>query len=749
MAKEDLNLRHFNFKPDVTPKTRRLRRGYGRQSEYSAKVAREYLDEFTKFVEVYTDELPTFWVINTKDESPIYSEESMNAITSFFGAELVKIVTDNCGIIKISTAKLASIKKKMEKNKKNKKIPSEYPGYVLKVLNGKLKQWGDEDKISKILLNPPKTLDENHTADLQKIDAYLATFFVKDKSEEQLLKTDLKKFFSDKGIEPIENEIVNTFTLHNVSRDTIVEISKKGFVDFIDPILPLAYSESKRQEPTTIDPIIMEIPEASLGYICVLDSGVTSSKMDKYLIKESFTDTKEDTEEKFGHGTLVSSIAMFGQNTLGKMNILKPKAKVISYNIWEKDNLKLPLHEIIRIAYEKESHRTRVFNLSVNYFYPPSNEYELKAQINQAYLIERFANQTDIVLVNSAGNHKKKDLFERVKGDFSKYLETLSVASPAYAPSVFSVGATDNQKRISEIGLVGVPFLKKKLNFSDRTNVNFRSPQIFAFGGNNSPNEEDVVYCLSKGDRICKDVGTSFSAPLVSLACQKVIELYKPEFCQNSETVKAIVVNSSSQRVFNGKKYFLLDDVDSVGTCTNSLFFNFEGRAQFPIKNEDLKKEEYNLLSGSFYVPKQVSGIDFVLGYSLNYYLKQLDLDYVEPHLRIYGITKNRESPRKIYDTNLYNPNGSIIFGKVDYEQNFHGKWYWDLYFESKNIPVNHRRLALIRYGLSIRVSLNNAEETILGAYKEATKELGIREIKDAKAEMMKEQIRSSLSSFR
>jgi hypothetical protein len=120
---------------------------------------------------------------------------------------------------------------------------------VLKVLDGKLRQWRSEDKISKILLNQPKLRDENHEVDSQRIDAYLTTFSIKDKNEEQLLKGDLKKFFSDKGIEPIENEIVNTFTMHDVSLDTLVEVSKKGFVDFIDPILPLAYSESKRQEP--------------------------------------------------------------------------------------------------------------------------------------------------------------------------------------------------------------------------------------------------------------------------------------------------------------------------------------------------------------------------------------------------------------------------------------------------------------------------------------------------------------------
>ena len=741
-----LKLLQFYFKPKRDEISQALRRGGfgGEKFSFSKDVAEGYVEGIQDFIKKPDSRFPIFWYIQFRKEVPIYSDKALAAI-NFFNGELVKVLLDNSGIIKISPSDCGKINRKFKRNKKDRRMNSEFPNYVLSILAGKIVRWEDEKKISPLLL---QQFDKESLKGETK--AYLSTFRLKNKEEENKLTEELKEYLTrKKKTHFYHNEFLNTFTSH-FEKEELINLAKKGFVAFIDPVLTAQYSELESQQPIAKSPEVVDVDEQTLGHICVIDSGVTSKKMEKYLRKETLVDTKEDKDLGSGHGTLVSSIAMFGKDILDETSILKPRSNIISYNVWGENGVESPLHDILSEVYSLENKNTNVFNLSINYPSPPKTKEHLAVHLRQAELIDSFVNQNNILLINSAGNIISKEILKRVQKDFPYGLCNFSVASPAFAPSVFSVGAySAKTNTISDFGLIDVPFHKKQVQFEDG-NPNFRAPHVFAIGGDSTREEGAMVTCLSKKDTFCSDIGTSFAAPLVALACRQVMDLYYPSFCKNSETVKAIILNSSKKKVFKDKTLFFLEDPASVGFCNGALSFNYEGKIRTRYKNEKINKNIVEKDRGYFYVPKNASGIEFVLVYTSNYHLRKMSIDYGEPNLKIYGISKGSENARQIYSTTIGSINGPTIFGKVKFERNYHGKWYWDLFFNPKNIPLYYRSSVIIRYGLSLKVLMGDESfKEVSQAYAEAKTELNWKEIKEPVEESLKEKIHSQLQHFK
>jgi len=152
---------------------------------------------------------------------PIYSLNAIDAIEKGLKAELVKILMENAGIIKISDSKISEINRAFEKNRKNKKVGGEIPGYVLQILGGKLERWETEKKISSIL---KQKFDKNQN---EAYKVYLSTFRTTDKKEEKELLSKLREQIQKKkGSEFYENEYLNTFTAELTKTD-LEELSSK------------------------------------------------------------------------------------------------------------------------------------------------------------------------------------------------------------------------------------------------------------------------------------------------------------------------------------------------------------------------------------------------------------------------------------------------------------------------------------------------------------------------------------------
>jgi hypothetical protein len=213
--------------------------------------------------------------------------------------------------------------------------------------------------------------------------------------------------------------------------------------------------------------------------------------------------------------------------------------------------------------------------------------------------------------------------------------------------------------------------------------------------------------------------------------------------------VKAITINNCEKKNFCGKNYFYLREEDEIGYCSKKLFFNYEGHVKLPIRNGELPEETVEFKTSDFYVPKKAKDIEFVLCYNPLYRLKQIDEPFVAPKIIFYGIGNDPRNRRKIYETNLNDAPIGLAYGKVEFDANYNGKWHWRLHFEPKSIPKNERGAVIIRFGLSIKVTLTDeSEDALLDAYKLAAKELGYKEIKDIYDESITIKAKSSLQNF-
>jgi hypothetical protein len=738
-----IHLPHFNLGTEPGSYSRGLRRWRGEVPAYSKETAERYISD----LEAYTDtqDLPTFWLMKTKPQYPILSEPVSEAI-AYVKGELIKVFSETSGIIKLPGDFPNYFKKMVKKNISDKRVDAKIPVKFGRVLAGKIVEWRGEAKISEFILKAEVNdgLDVNKYMDTGTI--CLSFFEVKNESEKKALKSRLLAKIQEMGISFFDNELFNTITLYSATKENVINISNDDFVEYLDPLLKVNYSISSAQLPTPSRPQIIEVANESLGNICVIDSGVTSKSMENNLRQETLVDTKEDKVENSGHGTLVASIAMFGNSQMGNSAMLKPKANIISYNIWGNESAEINLLDAISTVYNNESKNSRVFNLSVNYPFPPLNNTHALSQQRIAHKLEEFVTQSNIILVNSAGNNYNKRSQGIIKRTPLRAFNLLSVGCPAYAPSILSVGATNSDGTISNYSLINSPFCDKtQLSYSPHF---IEEPKIFAFGGNDDLSLPGIS-CLSKANNVCEDRGTSFASPAVALACQKVIDYYSKNFLKTSESIKAITINSCEKKKFCGRTYFYLQNAEEIGYCSKKLFFNYEGHIKLPIKNDEIKKEIVEFKTSDFYVPKKAKEIEFVLNYAPIYRLKQIDEPFVIPKIIFYGIGNDPRNRRRIYETNLSDAPISLVYGKVEFDANYQGKWHWQLHFEPKNIPKIERKTVLVRFGLSIKVSLaDENEETVLEAYKNAAKELGYKEIKDVYDENIIIKAKNSLINF-
>lgn len=348
-----INLPHINRGTDYFEIPIGLRKGFSKTDQaYDKENSDAYLSGLNDYIETDAGELPTFWYFKTKKQYNILSEETNNFL-KYFSAELVKIISDNSGIIKFPAGISKKIKAKCDKNLSNKRIKSKYPKYVEKVIDGELKEWKGKVKISDLLIQEAYSSKVDYSNLFDKNTAYLSTFSLSDKKEQDILKEKLMNKIKEKNLNIYQNDSFGTITVYNPKPSDLIDLSEIGFIDFIDPVLKMDFSVSSSQTPDPNKPQISSITSQSLNNICVLDSGVSGEIMKENIRRETLVtgidDISDDTP--YGHGTLVSSVAMFGNKSIGHEAILKPKSNVISYNIWRDGKTTINLLDAIDMAY--------------------------------------------------------------------------------------------------------------------------------------------------------------------------------------------------------------------------------------------------------------------------------------------------------------------------------------------------------------------------------------------------------------
>ena len=172
----------------------------------------------------------------------------------------------------------------------------------------------------------------------------------------KILDDELKKEISPQYLKKTHNYICGS----NSKR--IIEIAKLPFIKKISKIPQI--EAQNVSEDLLYSKEDYDITESSdVPSICIIDSGISEdlssfcTQLDPYLF-----DTPHDTK---GHGTKVSSVALFGEDILSNSKKLVQKSKLISFKIDDINATDVILDEAIMQAIDEYSDETKVFGTSV------------------------------------------------------------------------------------------------------------------------------------------------------------------------------------------------------------------------------------------------------------------------------------------------------------------------------------------------------------------------------------------------
>lgn len=509
-----------------------------------------------------------------------------------------------------------------------------------------------------------------------------------------------------------------SLTLHKKSK-TINCICSTALIPKIAdlPFIKLISESPKIQRlPSKEDELVLYMPnevvfkeeESTLPPICIIDSGISP-------ILERFTLARErqfnffSLEENIPHGTSVASIAIFGEDLLEGKNILKSKTKVISFKIDDEEYPpeNINLEEAIMEAVSKYKDKTKIFNLSYNYDLISN---ELRREMMKR--IDHFVQKENIILVNSVGNISLDKAYH-LKENYPKYLTQNNIFCPSEGRNIFSVGSialSSNESNIkySAHTRIGIP---PDYQDEESDKYEFFKPEIHTYGGDSFP--DDITRSnkitantgfpvISTDGKVIYDLGTSYSAPLISLCFARLYAKFG-NILKNSETYKAMLINQSKYSNCEGFTTFNLLDTKEVGNCNDAIYLSFEGESTPHEKAENKKRSQViKCKSIKFYVPKEAESIDAVIVHSNNYedqelnkYKTKIILKFVKPN----GVVCKKEYGN-------VGRNSAITYGKYNFKRDYEGEWIAEAHIETAGIPPELFNTIKVRFGISVKVNL-------------------------------------------
>lgn len=311
-----------------------------------------------------------------------------------------------------------------------------------------------------------------------------------------------------------------------------------------------------------------------LPIIGIIDTGIDSTTpLDSILIKDdtfNLTDTTPFIDEN-DHGTGVAAIAALGNklypNHLGThiADALLLSIKIMSENqdVLFKDDV------IGLIRRANKEYGVQIFTLTLGYknykkHHEKASEYSIA--------LDKLSHELNILIFISIGNNR--DLLP-IAGPIINFpelyhLESSNLCSPAESMNNITVGAySDNFEnnsinRISHVGTTpaiysrtfhynwNLDIFKDKNGNANRFRINrlLFKPDIICHGGDfdtrlDPTNTGLKILSTQTGIFFNKEVGTSYSAPFAANLAAKIINKY-PAFKNNMQTVKSLIINSSS-----------------------------------------------------------------------------------------------------------------------------------------------------------------------------------------------------------
>ncbi|MBT1697144.1 S8 family peptidase [Fulvivirgaceae bacterium PWU4] len=351
------------------------------------------------------------------------------------------------------------------------------------------------------------------------------------------------------------------------------------------------------------NPLKIDPPESN-SVICIIDSGVKNAGriFDNLLAHVEKKLPSGAVDATYDHGTFVASRCVFGDDLdacLGTHK-LSPYCKILDVQVFGVDatGKKVPtLEHKLRIVIEeivkKYSKTTKVYNLSLG-AEDPIKDHEFS---DLAKLLDYLSKTYQVLFIISAGNINQllglypTDHFKNPLSRISSPAESLlsiTVGSLAKYSDGNSIAQKDELSPFSRIGPGADKGIKPELlaHGGNLIRVYDKAPRVSTYG------------ISSDGKNLAVDVGTSHAAPLISLAAQRLFDLYPNS---NPSLVKALLCHFTKPKsvrtglIDDGYQYCGFGEPsiqDTMVASGNNAVFIYEGR---------LNQENYQFVG--FHVP--------------------------------------------------------------------------------------------------------------------------------------------------
>ncbi len=311
------------------------------------------------------------------------------------------------------------------------------------------------------------------------------------------------------------------------------------------PKIELTTNELSPLSLASATPVISLSPETTPEFVpsvCVIDSGINlGHRLLKDFIEDMYDYTTQDKnpcKDLDGHGSMVSGLAIYGEDIRKNKN---PLAKVIMVKNFEKgdaierDFLKVIFETVIRYRFI-----SNVFSFSFAADGP--NPTLTKA-------LDEMIFRHNLFVVSCAGNIKLPLIRYHINNGFAypKYIGLHKVFFPGDCRNALTVGSyADCDSNLVKAGWPS-PFTRSSPSFD------FIKPEVMAIGGNLNANYsgKQVVSFSSAGLGVCstsnkdneesESVGTSLCSPAVASLAASIVSKY-PDI--SPFLVKALILSS-------------------------------------------------------------------------------------------------------------------------------------------------------------------------------------------------------------
>ena len=326
-------------------------------------------------------------------------------------------------------------------------IDSNTQEFIVRGSNTQLTKYSEKEKLPKSFmenihmikpLSAKQQITQKSKQRIQQGRSAIIGIMPNNKSDQQTEYLRLtEKYLKQKKIDNFASLEYEGLIFADISLDDLLEfLDKSTFVYFAEsaPFGIVNKIKSKSSKTASMASMIEPLTKSNEHpSVAILDSGVNKIPQLSGLVVENDSyqyDDPQDITGDDGHGTPVAALLSLGEN------LNSPKAKIISYKIFENGNDEQPFWGMFE-GVKKYRNQTRIFHSSVNF---QDLNPKLEARLDQ------LVQKSNIVFVNSAGNITLEDIESELKVfNYPDYLEKYESLSPSYAPSIVSVGSVSTK----------------------------------------------------------------------------------------------------------------------------------------------------------------------------------------------------------------------------------------------------------------------------------------------------------------